>query len=101
VDEALAAKLITEPSEGSNAFGLPAANNSSLLIERLSAMNTPNPSAFFKHMLGWNRKAMRLTLLLNASEGQVRAAEVLAAIGALRATPAAAASTPAVAGAKK
>jgi len=50
--------------------------------EALDAANTPNPSPHIKHMLGWNRKAVRLTLPTRASPQQVNAAESLFAIAA-------------------
>ncbi len=53
-----------------------------LLVEALDAANTPNPSAWYKHMLGWNRKALRITLRNNASAAQIHAAEQICAIAA-------------------
>ena len=35
-------------------------------------------------MLGWNRKALRITLLTTASEGELEAAEKLCALAAKR-----------------
>jgi hypothetical protein len=52
--------------------------------ESLDAANTPNPSPHIKHMLGWNRKAVRLTLPTRASQQQVAAAETLFSIAAGR-----------------
>lgn len=52
--------------------------------EALDAANTPNPSPHIKHMLGWNRKAVRVTLLTHASAQQVSAAEKLCALAADR-----------------
>jgi hypothetical protein len=52
--------------------------------EALDANNTPNPSPHIKHMLGWNRKAVRLTLLTRASPQQIAAAETLCALAADR-----------------
>ena len=46
-----------------------------LYLERLYSTNTPNPDASFKFMLGWNRRALRTTLLSTASPQQVDAAE--------------------------
>jgi hypothetical protein len=43
---------------------------------------TPNPSPWFKHMLGWNRKSLRLMLAPNANEVQIGAVERLCAIAA-------------------
>jgi hypothetical protein len=41
-----------------------------------------NPAAHFKDMVGWNRKALRLTLPPTASAEQVAAAELVCAIAA-------------------
>jgi hypothetical protein len=56
---------------------------------------TENPAAFFKDMLGWNRRAIRITLPVNASKAQVAAAEDLCALSVRKWTvnpPAAAAA---------
>ena len=52
-----------------------------LAIDSLDGQ-TPNPSAFYKDMLGWNRKAIRITLQANATNVQVQAAENLCALSA-------------------
>ncbi len=43
---------------------------------------TPNPSAFFKDMLGWNRRALRITIPATATKDQVDAVEKLCGLGA-------------------
>jgi hypothetical protein len=55
-----------------------------LSVEALTAQNTPNPAPYFKHMLGWNRTAVRITLPVHASKEQLAAAEDLCALAALR-----------------
>ena len=50
----------------------------------LDAANTPNPSPHIKHMLGWNRKAVRITLLTHASAQQISATEKLCNLAAGR-----------------
>ena len=55
-----------------------------LRIEALDAANTPNPAPHYKHMLGWNRKALRITLLTTAGEAELDAAEKLCNIAAKR-----------------
>ena len=40
-----------------------------LLIEPLDADNTPNPHPWYKNMLGWGRKALRITLPVPAGLG--------------------------------
>jgi hypothetical protein len=54
-----------------------------LSVEALTAQNTPNPPSYYKHMLGWNRTAVRITLPVHASPEQVAAAESLCALAAL------------------
>jgi len=41
-----------------------------------------NPAAHYKDLLGWSRKALRVTLPPSATPAQVEAAELLSAIGA-------------------
>ena len=48
-----------------------------LYLERVDSTNTTNPDASFKFMLGWNRRALRMTLLSTASPQQIEAAERL------------------------
>lgn len=52
-------------------------------IEPLSARSA-NIAPFFKDMLGWNRTAIRIVLPVQATEQQIRAAEQLCAISALK-----------------
>lgn len=54
-------------------------------IEALSAATTAFAPDYYRHMLGWNRKAIRVTVPTDATPGQVRALE---AVCALSATPA-------------
>jgi hypothetical protein len=55
-----------------------------LRIEALDAANSPNPAPHYKHMLGWNRKALRITLLTTATEAELEAAEKLCTLAAKR-----------------
>jgi hypothetical protein len=43
---------------------------------------TPNPAPFFKDMLGWNRRALRVTFLATADEPLVETVEALAGLSA-------------------
>jgi hypothetical protein len=52
--------------------------------EALDSANTPNPSPHVKHMLGWNRKAVRVTLLTHAPAQQISALEKLCALASER-----------------
>jgi hypothetical protein len=46
-----------------------------LALERLTSANTVEAPDYYRHMLGWNRKALRLTLPSNATTALVKAAE--------------------------
>ena len=52
-----------------------------LTLEALDGA-TPNPASFYKDMLGWNRKALRITLPTKATNHEVEAAEILCAMSA-------------------
>ena len=53
-----------------------------LTIERMDA-NTANPPEFMKHMIGWNRKAVKLTLHISTrGVAELRAAERLCELAA-------------------
>jgi hypothetical protein len=51
-------------------------------IEKLNSANTVEAPDYFRHMLGWNRKALKLTLPTNATAAQIRAAEGLFVLAA-------------------
>jgi len=85
LDDAYKADLFGKPAKD-NPSSLPilAAPGQTLTVETLTAADTPNPSPFYKHMLGWNRKALRITLPVGSSDAQVSAAESLCAIAAIK-----------------
>src|SRR3954469_8976532 len=66
-----------------NQFGV-AGTARTLHVEALDGESTASPAAHFKHMLGWNRTAVRVTLpILGAAEGPLAAAtEALCALAA-------------------
>ncbi len=81
--EAQRMKIISrEGQKEPDRFALPAARGQTLHIELLDAANTTNPAPHYKNMLGWNRKAMRITLPITASAAQVAAIEDLEALAA-------------------
>jgi hypothetical protein len=98
LEEAAKARLIRSPAKASasvaaaGAAGTPAmpeyavagAAGTRLRIEALDAANSPNPAPHYKHMLGWNRKALRITLLTTSTEAELDAAAKLCAIAAKR-----------------
>src|SRR6266478_6019806 len=82
--EALAENIVAETGDGDGGgYVIPAARTS-LSVTALDAQNTPDPAPHYKHMIGWNRKALRVTLNAADDEGgpQVRAAEALCALAA-------------------
>jgi hypothetical protein len=83
LDIAVKAGLLNGPhevAEQNNSYRLPNGVDS-IKVDQLDG-KTANPSPFYKDMLGWNRRAIRITLPANATTAQVKAAETLCAIGA-------------------
>ena len=100
LEEAAKARVLKAPAKGASAsasasggagaaaaipeYAVAGAAGARLRIESLDAANTPNPAPHYKHMLGWNRKALRVTLLTTAGDGELEAAEKLCSIAAKR-----------------
>ena len=84
----------TAPAAPMPEYTVAGAAGTRLRIEALDAANSPNPAPHYKHMLGWNRKALRITLLTTATEPELEAAEKLCSLAAKR-WAGAAAATPA------
>ena len=56
-----------------------------LTVEQMDANNPSDPPLFVKHMTGWNRKAMKLTLQTNEPDSpHVHAAERLCELAAIQ-----------------
>lgn len=53
-----------------------------LMIEALTAAGTTFAPDFYRHMLGWNRSAIRITLPISATDAHVKAAESLCLLAA-------------------
>jgi|KBSSwiStaDraftv2_1062776.scaffolds.fasta_scaffold285022_2 hypothetical protein len=53
--------------------------SATLFVERIDG-SAINPTESFKHMIGWNRKALRITLPVTASEPQIATTEILCAL---------------------
>jgi hypothetical protein len=88
LDDAVKAQVLKPAAKGApDPSAHPISNGQVLTVESLTNENTPNPSAFYKHMLGWNRKAVRITLPHDATAQQIEAAEQLCAIAAIRWAP--------------
>ena len=83
LEEAVKLKLL-KPTKGGEEedvalYALP--KGGTLAIEKLNGQ-TANPAEFFKHMIGWHRQAIRITLPLNANDEQVETALTLCALNA-------------------
>jgi hypothetical protein len=63
-------------------YPIRASKAEALHVESLDASNTPDPQPAIKHMLGWNRKALRLTLPALANTAQIAATEAMCALAA-------------------
>ncbi len=83
MDMALKEGILLPPPDAASprAYGIPGAR-SVLYLEQLDSTNTTNPDASFKFMIGWNRRALRTTLLSTATPQQADCAERLWALAA-------------------
>lgn len=79
LEEAFAANVLERPTaEDSTTFRV--SNSHDLLnIEQIDAKSV-TPVPYFKEMLGWNRRVIRVTLPTDATPGQVEAVERLCAM---------------------
>jgi hypothetical protein len=85
LEEALAGKFVDGPHEVAdvnNSYRI-VGTHDSLKIDRLDG-KSPSPSPFFKDMLGWNRRALRLTIPANATKEQISAVEKLCWLSAAK-----------------
>jgi hypothetical protein len=83
LDEAVKEGWITPPPKNERETHAYALGNGKdkLIIEELDG-KTLNPAPFYKDMLGWNRKAIRISLLTTATPAQLEAAEQLCTLSA-------------------
>ena len=85
LDQAIRARVLgraKEDGEGVVTYPIASDKQHTLRIDAMDARNTPNPPNHFKNMLGWNRKALRVTLPNNAGATQIEAAEALCELAA-------------------
>jgi hypothetical protein len=59
-----------------------------LRVESLTASTTTSAPEYYRHMLDWNRKAIRITLSTDATPAQIAAAEAICALAVEKQTPA-------------
>jgi hypothetical protein len=84
IKEAIKQNILAAPpkNDASAGYVVVADKTQRLIIEPLDANNTPNPHPWYKNMLGWGRKALRVTLPVKATPEQISAAEALCAFTA-------------------
>ena len=94
--EAVRAKVLAKPAAGRGAAGdddaaagvqavdypIVAKKGEMLAVEALTGTNTPDPPAHVRHMLGWNRKALRVKIPAVAAPAQAAAVEALCELAA-------------------
>lgn len=83
LEDAIKQGLVTPPPKNereTHAFGINGGKDK-LIIEELDGKSL-NPAPFYKDMLGWNRKAIRITLLTTATPAQLEVAEQLCTMSA-------------------
>jgi len=77
------AKKILRKGDVADEYAIVGSLRNSLHVEALDAANTPEPATHVKNMLGWNRKALRVTLPAIGAEGpRVDAAEAMVNLAA-------------------
>jgi hypothetical protein len=80
---ALKAGILAKPPAGHpDDYPIKASKGEALHVESLDATNTPDPAPAIKHMLGWNRKALRITMPAIANQAQVAATEAIGEVAA-------------------
>ena len=83
LEKALKAGVLAKPPAGrAGEYPIRAHKNEALNVELLDAANTPDPQPAIKHMLGWNRKALRLTLPAIVNGPQLAAAAAMCELAA-------------------
>lgn len=65
-------------------FAVGSAPNEQLRIERLTASTTKSAPEYYRHMLDWNRKAIRITLPVDATIAQAEAAEAICSLAVVK-----------------
>jgi hypothetical protein len=82
LSDAVSAKLLKKAAGGYLTNG---AKKEPLVFEAIDSANMPDPAAHVKHMIGWNRKAIKITIDTNESyETQTAALESLCELAAKR-----------------
>ena len=91
LDEAIETGVLARPSNGdgdaaaARLYPVDGEPGGGLTIEPLTAAQTTAAPDFYRHMLGWNRRALKVTLPTTAAPAEVAAAEALCALAVRRA----------------
>jgi hypothetical protein len=84
LDDAIKAGLL-QASADPTEYMIADQEHAALHVERLDAGSSPLAAPYIKNMLGWNRKAIQITLVASQADGPgVRAAEELCELAAKR-----------------
>ena len=81
----IAGPILTGESQFYEVGGVPGLN---LEVQPLTASRTPDAPEFYRHLLGWNRRALKVTLRTTAGRAQVAACEGLCRLAAQQAAAA-------------
>lgn len=96
LDAARAEGIVVVPvgtADGSPAYEVGHLPDLTVRVEVLSASKTVDAPDYYRHLLGWNRKALRIILPVNAGRAQLAASDALCRLSARRAPEAAVAAS--------
>jgi hypothetical protein len=82
LDEAIKAKILSKHKAGAAANTYEIAGTPHTLVIEMLDGTTRNPGIHFKNMLGWNRKALRISLPADGNDTQITAVEHICAMSA-------------------
>jgi hypothetical protein len=82
LQQAIKAGVLKAVGEGEEVRYAIVGTNEVLQIDEMDG-KTENVADYYKHMLGWDRRALRITLPVGASDAQISATEDLCALSAL------------------
>jgi hypothetical protein len=80
LDQAVSKKIL---AKAGGQYVVAGAKSVVINVEQIDAANTPDPAPHYKHLIGWNRKAIRITLNANEADSPVvGAVEAICALAA-------------------
>jgi len=82
LNDAIRTKILRK-GDAADEYAIVGSLRNTLHVEALDSQNTPEPATHVKNMLGWNRKALRVTLPAVTADGpRVEAAEAMVTLAA-------------------